>query len=181
MQCKSKCHSTPHDCFFTFWHFYVTQELPPRQAPDLLTFRQQRIFSCLFNRRRKTRFEFITFSSASYTNQLGVCSGTKTSSYQIPRPIKGRNAWLEMLGVLSFLSWIRLHAEDQTSFSVSSVGVSLVSIMSGKVTLFISGISGSKEVFFVKFNDFLQIALRVDLNNVLIFKQSSVTRGVSDS
>ena len=39
--------------------------------------------------------------------------------------------------------------------------------MSGKVTLFISGISGSKEVFFVKFNDFLQIALGVDLNNVL--------------
>ena len=52
--------------------------------------------------------------------------------------------------------------------------------MSGKVTLFISGISGSKEVFFVKFNDFLQIALGVDLNNVLTFKQSSVTRGVSD-
>lgn len=52
--------------------------------------------------------------------------------------------------------------------------------MSGKVTLFISGISGSKEVFFVKFNDFFQIALSVDLNNVLIFKQSSVTRGVSD-
>ena len=51
--------------------------------------------------------------------------------------------------------------------------------MSGKVTLFISGISGSKEVFFAKFNDFLQIALGVDLNNVLIFKQSSVTRGVS--
>ena len=55
--------------------------------------------------------------------------------------------------------------------------------MSGKVTLFISGISGSKEVFFVKFNDFLQIAPGVDpgvdLNNVLIFKQSSVTRGVS--
>lgn len=64
--------------------------------------------------------------------------------------------------------------------SVSSVGVSLVAIMSGKVTLFISGISGSKEVFFVKFNDFFQIALGVDLNNVLIFKQSSVTRGVSD-
>ena len=52
--------------------------------------------------------------------------------------------------------------------------------MSGKVTLFISGISGSKEVFFVKFNDFFQIALGVELNNVLIFKQSSVTRGVSD-
>lgn len=52
--------------------------------------------------------------------------------------------------------------------------------MSGKVTLFISGISGSKEVFFAKFNDFLQIALGVDLNNVLIFEQSSVTRGVSD-
>ena len=42
--------------------------------------------------------------------------------------------------------------------------------MSGKVTLFISGISGSKEVFFAKFNDFLQIALGVDLNNVLIYK-----------
>ena len=55
-------------------------------------------------------------------------------------------------------------------YSVSSVGVSLVAIMSGKVTLFISGISGSKEVFFVKFNDFLQIALGVDLNNVLIYK-----------
>ena len=51
--------------------------------------------------------------------------------------------------------------------------------MSGKVTLFISGISGSKEVFFAKFNDFLQIALGVDLNNVFI-KQSSVNRGVSD-
>ena len=85
-----------------------------------------------------------------------------------------------MLGVLSLLSWSRLHAEDWTSFSVSSVGVSLVAIMSGKVTLFISGISGSKEVFFAKFNDFLQIALGVDLNNVLIFEQSSVTRGVSD-
>ena len=69
---------------------------------------------------------------------------------------------------------------DIINFSVSSVGVSLVSIMSGKVTLFISGISGSKEVFFVKFNDFFQIALGVDLNNVLIFKQSSVTRGVSN-
>lgn len=69
---------------------------------------------------------------------------------------------------------------DIINFSVSSVGVSLVAIMSGKVTLFISGISGSKEVFFVKFNDFFQIALSVDLNNVLIFKQSSVTRGVSD-
>ena len=42
--------------------------------------------------------------------------------------------------------------------------------MSGKVTLFISGISGSKEVFFAKFNDFLQIALGVDLNKVLIYK-----------
>lgn len=111
MQCKSKCHSTPHDCFFTFWHFYVTQELPPRQAPDLLTFRQQRIFSCLFNRRRKTRFKFITFSSASYTNYASA-QERKPSSYQILRQIKGRNAWLEMLGVLSFLSWIRLHAED---------------------------------------------------------------------
>ena len=60
------------------------------------------------------------------------------------------------------------------------MGVSLVAIMSGKVTLFISGISGSKEVFFAKFNDFLQIALGVDLNNVLFIKQSSVNRGVSD-
>ena len=42
--------------------------------------------------------------------------------------------------------------------------------MSGKVTLFISGISGSKEVFFAEFNVFLQIALGVDLNNVLIYK-----------
>ena len=42
--------------------------------------------------------------------------------------------------------------------------------MSGKVTLFISGISGSKEVFFAEFNDFLQIALGVDLNNVLIYQ-----------
>ena len=85
-----------------------------------------------------------------------------------------------MLGVLSLLSWIPLHAEDQTSFSVSSVGVSLVAIMSGKVTLFISGISGSKEVFFAKFNDFLQIALGVDLNNVLIYKTVDCKRGVSD-
>lgn len=52
--------------------------------------------------------------------------------------------------------------------------------MSGKVTLFISGISGSKEVFFANFNHFLQIAIGVDLNNELMFKQSSVTRGVSD-
>lgn len=46
-----------------------------------------------------------------------------------------------------------LHAEDQRSFSVASVGVPLVAVMSGKVTLFISGISGSKEVFFANLND----------------------------
>ena len=64
-----------------------------------------------FNRRRNTRFKFLTFSSASYTNYASA-QERKPSSYQILRQIKGRNAWLEMLGVLSFLSWIRLHAED---------------------------------------------------------------------